>query len=86
MCGIEVMEEFDIKNNDSSKFVYYEFEIVELFWYENFKVLFVINGIFKIYYYIKEYNGVVFGMEDVFIIFFIRDMLVFGDGIVVGIF
>ncbi|CAF2062940.1 hypothetical protein Bca4012_101396 [Brassica carinata] len=85
LCGIEPPEEFDTKNNDSSKFVHYEPETVEPLWHENLKVLFVTNGTSKIHYYTKEHNGAVLGMEDVPITPFTRDMSASGDGIVAGL-
>ncbi|CAF2192028.1 hypothetical protein YC2023_092416 [Brassica napus] len=85
LCGIEATEEFDTKNNDSSKFVHYEPETVEPLWHENLKVLFVTNGTSKIHYYTKEHNGAVLGMEDVPITPFTRDMSASGDGIVAGL-
>ncbi|KAF8082092.1 hypothetical protein N665_0848s0010 [Sinapis alba] len=85
LCGIEQTEEFDTKNNDSSKFVHYEPETVEPLWHENLKVLFVTNGTSKIHYYTKEHNGAVLGMEDVPITPFTRDMSASGDGIVAGL-
>ncbi|CAH8363823.1 unnamed protein product [Eruca vesicaria subsp. sativa] len=85
LCGIEPTEEFDTKNNDSSKFVHYEPETVEPLWQENLKVLFVTNGTSKIHYYTKEHNGAVLGMEDVPITPFTRDMSASGDGIVAGL-
>ncbi|KAF8077067.1 hypothetical protein N665_1064s0014 [Sinapis alba] len=85
LCGIEPTEEFDTKNNDSSKFVHYEPETVEPLWHENLKILFVTNGTSKIHYYTKEHNGAVLGMEDVPITPFTRDMSASGDGIVAGL-
>ncbi|KAL0701243.1 hypothetical protein Bca4012_057365 [Brassica carinata] len=85
LCGIETTEEFDTKNNDSSKFVHYEPETVEPLWHENLKVLFVTNGTSKIHYYTKEHNGAVLGMEDVPITPFTKDMSASGDGIVAGL-
>ncbi|KFK41343.1 hypothetical protein AALP_AA2G117900 [Arabis alpina] len=85
LCGIVPTEEFDTKNNDSSKFVHYPPETVEQLWHENLKVLFVTNGTSKIHYYTKEHNGAVLGMEDVPITPFTRDMSASGDGIVAGL-
>ncbi|CAH2066314.1 unnamed protein product [Thlaspi arvense] len=85
LCGIEATEEFDTRNNDSSKFVHYGPETVEPLWHENLKVLFVTNGTSKIHYYTKEHDGAVLGMEDVPITPFTRDMSASGDGIVAGL-
>ncbi|KAE8657402.1 Fructokinase-like 2 [Hibiscus syriacus] len=63
LCGIKPTEEFDTKNNVSSKFVHYDPDVVAPIWHENLKALFVPNGTSKIHYYTKEQNGAVHGME-----------------------
>ncbi|KAL9325107.1 hypothetical protein ACSQ67_005752 [Phaseolus vulgaris] len=85
LCGITPSEEFDTKNNDSSKFVHYEPEVVAPLWHENLKVLFVTNGTSKIHYYTKELDGAVLGMEDAPITPFTSDMSATGDGIVAAL-
>ncbi|CAJ1931874.1 unnamed protein product [Sphenostylis stenocarpa] len=85
LCGITPTEEFDTKNNDSSKFVHYEPEVVATVWRENLKVLFVTNGTSKIHYYTKELDGAVLGMEDAPITPFTCDMSATGDGIVAAL-
>ncbi|KAL5828616.1 hypothetical protein ACOSQ3_018084 [Xanthoceras sorbifolium] len=85
LCGIEPREEFDTKNNDRSKFVHYEPEVVEPLWHEHLKVLFVTNGTSKIHYYTQEHDGSVLGMEDAPITPFTSDMSASGDGIVAGL-
>lgn len=85
LCGINPIEEFDTKDNSSSKFVHYEPETVEPLWHENLKVLFVTNGTSKIHYYTKEHNSAVLGMEDAPITPFTGDMSASGDGIVAGL-
>lgn len=84
LCGIKPSEEFDTKNNASSKFVHYDPEVVTPLWHENLKVLFVTNGTSKVHYYTKEHNGAVSGTEDVPITPFTCDMSASGDGIVAG--
>ncbi|QHN96360.1 Fructokinase-like 2 [Arachis hypogaea] len=64
LCGITPTEEFDTKNNDWSKFVHYEREVVAPLWHENIKILFVTNGTSKIHYYTQEFDGASLGMED----------------------
>ncbi|XP_050236596.1 fructokinase-like 2, chloroplastic [Mercurialis annua] len=85
LCGIKPTEEFDTKNNASSKFVHYGPEVVAPLWHENLKVLFVTNGTSKIHYYTEEHNGSVHGMEDPPITPFTSDMSASGDGIVAAI-
>ncbi|EEF50730.1 fructokinase-like 2, chloroplastic [Ricinus communis] len=85
LCGIEPTEEFDTKDNASSKFVHYGPEVVAPLWHENLKVLFVTNGTSKIHYYTEEFNGSVHGMEDPAITPFTCDMSASGDGIVAAI-
>lgn len=84
LCGIKPTEEFDTKNNASSKFVHYQPEAVAPLWHENLKVLFVTNGTSKIHYYTEEHNGAIKGMEDAPITPFTGDMSASGDGIVAG--
>ncbi|XAR65296.1 Fructokinase [Bertholletia excelsa] len=85
LCGIKPSEDFDTKNNDRSKFIHYEPEVLAPLWHENIKVLFVTNGTSKIHYYTKEYNGSVLGMEDAPLSPFSRDMSAAGDGIVAAL-
>ena len=85
ICGITPSEEFDTKNNASSKFAHYGPEVVAPLWHENLKVMFVTNGTSKIHYYTKEHNGSVHGMEDPHLTPFTGDMSASGDGIVAGI-
>ncbi|XP_021910472.1 fructokinase-like 2, chloroplastic [Carica papaya] len=85
LCGIKPTEEFDTRNNASSKFFHYEPEVIEPHWKENLKVLFVTNGTSKIHYYTKEHNGAVYGMEDAPVTPFTHDMSASGDGIVAGL-
>ncbi|WCJ22093.1 fructokinase-like 2 [Euphorbia peplus] len=85
LCGITPTEEFDTKNNASSKFVHYGPEVIAPLWHDNLKVLFVTNGTSKIHYYTKEHNGSVLGMEDAPITPFTCDMSASGDGIVAAI-
>lgn len=85
LCGLQPSEEFDTKNNASSKFVHYKPEEVAPLWHENLKVLFVTNGTSKIHYYTDEHNGAVNGMEDALVTPFTQDMSASGDGIVAGI-
>ena len=84
LCGIKASEEFDTKNNDTSKFVHYKPEVIAPLWHENLKVLFVTNGTSKIHYYTEEHNGAINGMEDPPITPFTCDMSASGDGIVAG--
>ncbi|CAI0390723.1 unnamed protein product [Linum tenue] len=84
LCGIEPTEEFDTRNNDVSKFVHYEKEVVDQLWHENLQVLFVTNGTSEIHYYTREHNGSVLGMEDPPLTPFTSDMSASGDGIVAG--
>lgn len=84
LCGIKPSERFDTKDNDRSKFVHYDPEVIAPLWHENLKVLFVTNGSSKIHYYTKEHNGAVRGMEDAPITPFTCDMSATGDGIVAG--
>ncbi|XVE74366.1 hypothetical protein DITRI_Ditri12bG0011000 [Diplodiscus trichospermus] len=85
LCGIKPTEEFDTKNNASSKFIHYDHEVVAPLWHENLKVLFVTNGTSKIHYYTKEQDGAVHGMEDAPITPFSLDMSASGDGIVAAL-
>ncbi|TYG90484.1 hypothetical protein ES288_A12G185800v1 [Gossypium darwinii] len=85
LCRIKPMEEFDTKNNASSKFIHYDHEVVAPLWHENLKTLFVTNGTSKIHYYTKEQNGAVNGMEDAPLTPFSCDMSASGDGIVAGL-
>ncbi|KAK4263606.1 hypothetical protein QN277_028995 [Acacia crassicarpa] len=85
LCGITPSEEFDTKDNDRSKFVHYEPEVVAPLWHENLKVLFVTNGTSKIHYYTKEFDGAILGMEDAPLTPFTSDMSASGDGIVAAI-
>lgn len=85
LCGITPSEEFDTKDNDRSKFVHYEPEVVAQLWHENLKVLFVTNGTSKIHYYTKEFDGAILGMEDAPLTPFTSDMSASGDGIVAAI-
>ncbi|XP_059448140.1 fructokinase-like 2, chloroplastic [Corylus avellana] len=85
LCGIKPSEEFDTKNNASSKFVHYKPEVVSPLWHENLKVLFVTNGTSKIHYYTEEHNGAVNGMEDAPITPFTCDMSASADGIVAAL-
>ncbi|KAM7487513.1 hypothetical protein LguiB_024997 [Lonicera macranthoides] len=85
LCGIKPFERFDTKDNDRSKFVHYDPEVIAPLWHENLKVLFVTNGSSKIHYYTKAHNGVVRGMEDAPITPFTCDMSATGDGIVAGL-
>ncbi|KAJ8760436.1 hypothetical protein K2173_015103 [Erythroxylum novogranatense] len=85
LCGIKPTEEFDTKNNSSSKFFHYGPELVQPLWHENLEVLFVTNGTSKIHYYTKEHNGAVHGMEDPPITPFTSDMSASGDGIVAAL-
>ncbi|CAK8540426.1 unnamed protein product [Lathyrus sativus] len=85
LCGITPTEEFDTTNNDRSKFVHYEPEVVAPLWHESLKVLFVTNGTSKVHYYTAEIDGAVQGMEDPPITAFTCDMSASGDGIVAGI-
>lgn len=85
LCGIKPTEEFDTKNNASSKFVHYQPEVVAPLWHENLKVLFVTNGTSKIHYYTEEHNGAIKGMEDAPITPFTGDMSASGDGIVAAL-
>lgn len=84
LCGIKPTENFDTKDNEKSKFVHYDPEVVEHLWHENLKVLFVTNGTSKIHYYTEEEDGAVHGMEDAPITPFTSDMSASGDGIVAG--
>lgn len=84
LCGIKSTEKFDTKDNDKSKFVHYDPEVIEPLWHENLKVLFVTNGTSKIHYYTKEENGAIHGMEDAPITPFSCDMSASGDGMVAG--
>lgn len=84
LCGIQPSEEFDTRNNDSSKFVHYEPEVIKPLWHENLKVLFVTNGTSKIHYYTEEHDGAILGMEDPPVTPFTSDMSASGDGIVAG--
>ena len=84
LCGIKPTENFDTKDNNKSKFVHYDPEVVGPLWHGNLKVLFVTNGTSKIHYYTKEQHGAVHGMEDAPITPFTCDMSASGDGIVAG--
>ncbi|KAK8659329.1 hypothetical protein V6N13_029534 [Hibiscus sabdariffa] len=81
LCGIKPAEEFDTKNNASTKFIHYDHEVVAPLWHENLRTLFVTNGTSKIHYYTKEHDGAVHGMEDAPLTPFSRDMSASGDGI-----
>ncbi|KAF1863993.1 hypothetical protein Lal_00031138 [Lupinus albus] len=85
LLGITPSEEFDTKNNDISKFVHYEPEVIAPLWHEDLTVLFVTNGTSKIHYYTKEFDGAVCGMEDAPITPFTCDMSASGDGIVAAL-
>ncbi|KAK9164790.1 hypothetical protein Syun_005692 [Stephania yunnanensis] len=85
LCGIEPSYKFDSKDNDKSKFIHYEPEVVKSLWHENLKVLFVTNGTSKIHYYTEKHHGSVHGMEDAPITPFTSDMSASGDGIVAGL-
>ncbi|MED6151422.1 Fructokinase-like 2, chloroplastic [Stylosanthes scabra] len=85
LCGITPTEEFDTKNNDCSKFVHYEREVVKPLWHENLKILFVTNGTSKVHYYTQELDGAILGMEDAPITPFTCDMSASGDGIVAAL-
>ncbi|XP_028801471.1 fructokinase-like 2, chloroplastic isoform X2 [Neltuma alba] len=85
LCGINPSEEFDTKDNDRSKFVHYEPEVIAPLWHENLKLLFVTNGTSKIHYYTKELDGAILGMEDAPLTPFTSDMSASGDGIVAAI-
>ncbi|KAJ7943323.1 Fructokinase-2 [Quillaja saponaria] len=85
LCGITPSEEFDTKNNASSKFIHYNPEMIAPIWHENLKVLFVTNGTSKIHYYTEEHNGALNGMEDAPITPFTCDMSASGDGIVAAL-
>ncbi|XP_057717995.1 fructokinase-like 2, chloroplastic isoform X1 [Arachis stenosperma] len=85
LCGITPTEEFDTKNNDWSKFVHYEREVVAPLWHEKLKILFVTNGTSKIHYYTQEFDGAILGMEDPPITPFTCDMSASGDGIVAAL-
>ncbi|XP_038883603.1 fructokinase-like 2, chloroplastic [Benincasa hispida] len=85
LCGIQPSEEFDTRNNDSSKFVHYEPEVIKPLWHENLKVLFVTNGTSKIHYYTEEHDGSILGMEDAPVTPFTSDMSASGDGIVAAL-
>ncbi|GMY25825.1 fructokinase-like 2, chloroplastic isoform X1 [Fagus crenata] len=85
LCGIKPSEEFDTKNNASSKFVHYKPEEVAPLWHENLKILFVTNGTSKIHYYTEEHNGAINGMEDAPITPFTCDMSASGDGIIAAL-
>ncbi|KAJ4831428.1 hypothetical protein Tsubulata_023223 [Turnera subulata] len=85
LCGIKPTEEFDTRNNASSKFPHYEPEVIEPLWHENLKVLFVTNGTSKVHYYTKEHNGAVLGFEDARITPYTGDMSASGDGLVAGL-
>lgn len=84
LCGIEPLEKFDTKDNDGSKFIHHNPEVVMQLWHENLKVLFVSNGTSKIHYYTVDHNGSVHGMEDPPITPFTGDMSASGDAIVAG--
>ncbi|KAK6921888.1 LOW QUALITY PROTEIN: Carbohydrate kinase PfkB [Dillenia turbinata] len=64
LYGIKLSEEFDTRNNDKSKFIYHEPEVIAPLWHDNLKVLFVTNGTSKVHYYTNEHNGAVVGTED----------------------
>ncbi|XP_023543549.1 fructokinase-like 2, chloroplastic [Cucurbita pepo subsp. pepo] len=85
LCGIEPSEEFDTRNNDSSKFIHYEPEVIKPLWHENLKVLFVTNGTSKVHYYTEEHDGAILGMEDAPVTPFTSDMSASGDGIVAAL-
>ncbi|XVF03173.1 hypothetical protein REPUB_Repub04eG0238300 [Reevesia pubescens] len=85
LCGIKPTEEYDTKNNASSKFIHYDHEVVAPLWHENLKVLFVTNGTSKIHYYTNEQNGAVHGMGDAPLTPFSCDMSASGDGIVAAL-
>lgn len=85
LCGIVPNEKFDTKDNNKSKFVHYDPEVVSQLWHKNLKVLFVTNGTSKIHYYTEEHNGAVHGMEDAPITPFTADMSASGDGIVAAL-
>ncbi|CAK9319316.1 unnamed protein product [Citrullus colocynthis] len=85
LCGIQPSEEFDTRNNDSSKFIHYEPEVIKPLWHENLKVLFVTNGTSKIHYYTEEHDGAILGMEDAPVTPFTSDMSASGDGIVAAL-
>ncbi|KAJ0980157.1 hypothetical protein J5N97_008412 [Dioscorea zingiberensis] len=85
LCGIKPSEKFNTKDNDKSKFVHYEPEVVRPLWHENLKVLFMTNGTSKIHYYTEKDNGSVHGMEDAPITPFTGDMSVSGDAIVAAL-
>ncbi|TYK21898.1 fructokinase-like 2 [Cucumis melo var. makuwa] len=85
LCGIQPSEEFDTRNNDSSKFVHYEPEVIKPLWHGNLKVLFVTNGTSKIHYYTEEHDGAILGMEDAPLTPFTSDMSASGDGIVAAL-
>ncbi|CAL5338580.1 unnamed protein product [Camellia sinensis] len=85
LCGIKPSENFDIRDNDRSKFIHYTPEVLGQLWHENLKVLFVTNGTSKIHYYTKEHNSAVLGMEDAPITPFTGDMSASGDGIVAAL-
>ncbi|CAM8916177.1 unnamed protein product [Rhodiola kirilowii] len=85
LCGITPNEKFDTKDNDRSKFVHYDRDIVSQLWHENLKVLFVTNGTSKIHYYTNEHEGFLRGMEDPPLTPFTSDMSASGDGIVAAL-
>ncbi|GAB2297142.1 Fructokinase-like 2, chloroplastic [Dionaea muscipula] len=85
LCGINPTEKFDTEDNDRSKFVHYEPEVLDHLLHEQLKVLFVTNGTSKVHYYTKEHNGAIRGMEDPPLTPFTCDMSAAGDGIVAGL-
>ncbi|KAF9614138.1 hypothetical protein IFM89_015457 [Coptis chinensis] len=85
LCGIEPSDKFVTKDNDKSKFIHYQHEVIMPLWHENLKVLFVTNGTSKIHYYTEKHNGSVRGMEDAPITPFTCDMSASGDGIVAAL-
>ncbi|KAK6931363.1 Carbohydrate kinase PfkB [Dillenia turbinata] len=85
LCGIKPSEEFDTRNNNKSKFVHYDPEVIAPLWHDNLKVLFVTNGTSKVHYYTKEHNGAVVGTEDAPLTPFTCDMSASGDAIVAAL-
>ncbi|MQM02213.1 hypothetical protein Taro_034978 [Colocasia esculenta] len=85
LCGITPIEKFDTKDNDKSKFLHHQREVIQPLWHEKLKVLFVTNGTSKIHYYTEKDNGWVRGMEDAPITPFTGDMSVSGDAIVAAL-
>nr|XP_043640013.1 fructokinase-like 2, chloroplastic [Erigeron canadensis] len=85
LCGIEPSERFDTKDNDKSKFVHYDPDVIAPVLHDDLELLFVTNGTSKIHYYTKTHNGSVLGTEDVPITPFTSDMSASGNGIVAGL-